>query len=66
MMRNPRCVLRRDDIINAVWGYKDTVENNTLDVFMKQLRLKIDQGHPVKLIHTVRGFGFRLSAAQLL
>lgn len=62
MMRNPRCVLRRDDIINAVWGYKDTVENNTLDVFMKQLRSKIDHGHPIKLIQTVRGFGFRLSA----
>jgi DNA-binding response OmpR family regulator len=61
MMRNPRSVLRRDDIINAVWGYQDTVENNTLDVFMKQLRSKIDQGHPTKLIHTVRGFGFRLS-----
>jgi DNA-binding response OmpR family regulator len=61
MMRNPRSVLRRDDIINAVWGYQDTVENNTLDVFMKQLRSKIDQGHSTKLIHTVRGFGFRLS-----
>ena len=61
MMRNPRSVLRRDDIINAVWGYRDTVENNTLDVFMKQLRSKIDQGHSTKLIHTVRGFGFRLS-----
>jgi DNA-binding response OmpR family regulator len=61
MMRNARSVLRRDDIINAVWGYQDTVENNTLDVFMKQLRSKIDQGHATKLIHTVRGFGFRLS-----
>jgi DNA-binding response OmpR family regulator len=61
MMRNPRSLLRRDDIINAVWGYKDTVENNTLDVFMKQLRAKIDHGHPVKLIQTVRGFGFRMS-----
>jgi DNA-binding response OmpR family regulator len=61
MMRNARLVLRRDDIINAVWGYQDTVENNTLDVFMKQLRSKIDHGHATKLIHTVRGFGFRLS-----
>ena len=61
MMRHPRSVLRRDTIIDAVWGYGDTVENNTLDVFMKQLRSKIDQGHATKLIHTVRGFGFRLS-----
>lgn len=61
MMRNPRRVLQRDAIINAVWGYEDTVENNTLDVFMKQLRSKIDHGHDIKLIQTVRGFGFQLS-----
>jgi DNA-binding response OmpR family regulator len=65
MMRKPNCVLRRDAIINGVWGYEDTVESNTLDVFMKQLRSKIDQGHPVKLIHTVRGFGFKLSGTTL-
>jgi DNA-binding response OmpR family regulator len=61
MMRNPRSVLRRESIINAVWGYEETVENNTLDVFMKQLRAKIDEGHESKLIQTVRGFGYRLS-----
>jgi DNA-binding response OmpR family regulator len=33
MMRNPDAVLRRDNIINAVWGYERTVENNTLDAF---------------------------------
>jgi DNA-binding response OmpR family regulator len=61
MMRNPRSVQRRESIINAVWGYEETVENNTLDVFMKQLRAKIDEGHENKLIQTVRGFGYRLS-----
>jgi DNA-binding response OmpR family regulator len=61
MMRNPHSVLRRESIINAVWGYEETVENNTLDVFMKQLRSKIDEGHENKLIQTVRGFGYRLS-----
>ena len=60
-MRNPHSVLRRESIINAVWGYEETVENNTLDVFMKQLRSKIDEGHENKLIQTVRGFGYRLS-----
>jgi DNA-binding response OmpR family regulator len=62
MMRNPHSVLRRESIINAVWGYEETVENNTLDVFMKQLRSKIDEGHESKLIQTVRGFGYRLSS----
>lgn len=64
MMRNPRQVLRRDDIINAVWGYERTVENNTLDAFMKQLRSKIDGGSERKLIHTVRGFGYKLVAEE--
>jgi DNA-binding response OmpR family regulator len=62
MMRNPHVVLRRDTIINAVWGYERTVENNTLDAFMKQLRSKIDGGFDRKLIHTVRGFGYKLTA----
>jgi DNA-binding response OmpR family regulator len=62
MMRNPRVVLRRDTIINAVWGYERTVENNTLDAFMKQLRSKVDGGFDRRLIHTVRGFGYKLTA----
>jgi DNA-binding response OmpR family regulator len=64
MMRNPHTVLRRDAIINAVWGYEHTVENNTLDAFMKQLRSKIDGGFAKKLIHTVRGFGYRLTTEE--
>ena len=61
MMRHQDAVLRREALINAVWGYEETVENNTLDVFMKQLRAKIDEVHDHKLIQTVRGFGYRLS-----
>jgi DNA-binding response OmpR family regulator len=62
MMRHQQSVLRREALINAVWGYEETVENNTLDVFMKHLRDKIDEGHENKLIQTVRGFGYRLSS----
>jgi DNA-binding response OmpR family regulator len=61
MMRNPHVVLRRDMMINAVWGYERTVENNTLDAFMKQLRSKVDERFENKLIHTVRGFGYKLT-----
>ncbi len=61
MMRNPHVVLRREAIINAVWGYERTVENNTLDAFMKQLRSKVDIGSEPRLIHTVRGFGYKLT-----
>jgi DNA-binding response OmpR family regulator len=64
MMRHPHAVLRRDTIINAVWGYERTVENNTLDAFMKQLRSKIDGNSEIKLIQTVRGFGYKLTAGN--
>jgi DNA-binding response OmpR family regulator len=64
LMRNPHVVLRRDAIIDAVWGYERTVENNTLDAFMKQLRSKIDGDFDTKLIHTVRGFGYKLTVAR--
>lgn len=66
LMRNPQIVLRRDAIINAVWGYERTVENNTLDAFMKQLRSKIDGEFEQKLIHTVRGFGYKLAIDHIL
>ena len=64
MMRNVHAVLDRDAMINAVWGYERTVENNTLDVFMKQLRSKVDGGFDKKLIHTVRGFGYKITTAR--
>jgi len=64
MMQHPNAVLRRDAIINAVWGYERTVENNTFDAFMKQLRAKIDGASEIKLIQTVRGFGYRLAGAK--
>jgi len=66
LMRNPHVVLRRDAIINAVWGYERTVENNTLDAFMKQLRAKVDGNFERKLIHTVRGFGYKMTIDRIL
>jgi DNA-binding response OmpR family regulator len=62
LMRNPGRVLSRDAMIEAVWGYGGTVENNTLEAFIKLLRKKIDEGHSKRLIHTVRGFGYRIGA----
>lgn len=60
LMKNAGHVLTRDTIIQAVWGYDGTTENNTLEAFIKLLRKKIDDGHPGKLIQTVRGFGYRI------
>jgi DNA-binding response OmpR family regulator len=61
MMRHPGQVLTRDVLIDAVWGLTESVENNTLDTFIKLLRQKIDNQYDTRLLHTVRGFGYRLT-----
>jgi two-component system response regulator MprA len=66
MMKRPDRVHRREAIIESIWGYDCEVSNNTLDVFIKQLRTKIDDGFVVKRIVTVRGIGYRLNAEVAL
>jgi DNA-binding response OmpR family regulator len=63
LMHNQGTVLDRQRIILEVWGHEETVENNTLDVFVMQLRSKIDGGFQDKLIQTVRGIGYKLAPA---
>ncbi|HTF70838.1 MAG TPA: response regulator transcription factor [Edaphobacter sp.] len=60
-MRHPGQVLTRDVLIDAVWGLTDPIESNTLDTFIKLLRQKIDLGYETRLLHTVRGFGYRFA-----
>jgi DNA-binding response OmpR family regulator len=59
LMRNPGRAIRRDTILESVWGFDSEVSENTLEVFMKLLRSKVDTREP-KLIHTVRGFGYMM------
>ena len=58
-MRNPGRAISRDTILESVWGFGTDISENTGEVFMRHLRLKVDTGEP-KLIHTVRGFGYML------
>jgi DNA-binding response OmpR family regulator len=60
LMRNSSRVLTRTRLIEAVWGHDRDVQNNTLDVFIRQLRSKIEPLGSSKLIHTVRGVGYSL------
>ncbi len=60
LMRNAGRVITRSHVINSVWGYDRDVESNTLDVFMRQLRAKIDPPGGTKLIHTIRGVGYTM------
>jgi two-component system OmpR family response regulator len=57
LMRNPGRAVSRQTILESVWGFGTNVTENTVEVFMRLLRIKIDCREP-KLIHTVRGFGY--------
>ena len=59
LMRNPGRAVSRDAILESVWGFSTDVSENTVEVFLRQLRLKVDTREP-KLIHTVRGFGYMM------
>jgi DNA-binding response OmpR family regulator len=60
LIRNAGRVITRSRMIEAAWGHDREVENNTLDVFIRQLRAKIDLPGSHKLIHTIRGIGYAL------
>lgn len=58
LMRRAGRASSRSTIIEAVWGFEQDVESNTVDAFIKLLRGKIESGQGRKLIHAVRGFGY--------
>lgn len=62
LMREPERVLTRTQIAEHVWNYDVYNQSNVVDVYIKNLRRKIDDGFDLKLIHTIRGAGYRLSA----
>lgn len=60
MIKNKNIVLSRNRILDAVWGFDYMGDTNIVDVYIRYLRSKIDDGYDVKLIHTVRGVGYVL------
>jgi DNA-binding response OmpR family regulator len=61
LMREPGRVLTRTEIAESVWNYDAYYQSNVVDVYIRNLRRKIDDPFDLKLIHTVRGAGYRLS-----
>lgn len=61
LMREPERVLTRTMIAEHVWNYDVSHQSNVVDVYIRNLRRKIDDACDVKLIHTIRGAGYRLS-----
>jgi DNA-binding response OmpR family regulator len=61
LMRDPDRVLSRTQIAEHVWNYDVFNQSNVVDVYIRNLRRKIDDPFELKLIHTVRGAGYRIS-----
>jgi DNA-binding response OmpR family regulator len=61
LLRQPERVLTRNQIAEQVWNYDDYNPSNVIDVYIRNLRRKLDDPFSLKLIHTVRGAGYRLS-----
>ncbi len=62
LMRNERLVVSRDTLLEDVWGYVTPGETNTVDVFVSNLRRKLESDDEPRLLHTVRGAGYVLRA----
>lgn len=58
LLENKGRVLSRESLLDGVWGFDFVGETNSVDVYIRFLRSKIDEAFGVKLIHTVRGVGY--------
>lgn len=65
LMRNSEKTLTKEQIISHVWDYDADILPNTVEVYVGYLRNKIDKKAKIKLINTVRGFGYRLGGENV-
>jgi DNA-binding response OmpR family regulator len=63
LMRNERLVVSRERLLEEVWGYDPLAMTNTIDVFISNLRRKLEEGGEPRVLHTKRGAGYVLRAA---
>lgn len=64
LMKHPRQVLNREQLLNAVWGYDYYGDTNIVDVYIRYLRNKMDKPYEIPLIHTVRGVGYVMKESK--
>src|SRR4051794_41008985 len=62
LMRNERIVVPRQRLLEDVWGYDPFATTNTIEVFVSNLRRKLEGGGEARLLHTARGAGYVLRA----
>jgi DNA-binding response OmpR family regulator len=60
LMRNERLVVSRQTLLDEVWDYHPYAETNTIDVFVSNLRRKLEAEGEPRVLHTVRGSGYVL------
>ncbi|OUL22231.1 DNA-binding response regulator [Nostoc sp. RF31YmG] len=60
ILSHPRQVFTKDQILQKVWGYDFMGNSNIIEVYIRYLRLKLEENHEKRLIHTVRGVGYVL------
>jgi DNA-binding response OmpR family regulator len=65
LMKRAGRVVSRDALIEAAWGGEQDVSSNALDVFVFQLRTKLEAGSAPRLLQTVRGFGYVLREPEI-
>jgi len=58
LMQNERLVISRERLLEEVWGYDPLAMTNTIDVFISNLRRKLEEGGEPRLLHTKRGAGY--------
>ncbi|MBA2239706.1 MAG: response regulator transcription factor [Solirubrobacterales bacterium] len=62
LMRNERLVVPREQLLEQVWGYDPAAMTNTIDVFISNLRRKLEEGGEPRMLQTKRGAGYVLRA----
>ena len=62
MMRNERIVISRQQLLEDIWGYDPFADTNTIEVFVSNLRRKLEAGGESRMLHTIRGAGYVLRA----
>ena len=64
LMRNARIVLRREALLDTVWGHTTAATENALEVYVGYLRRKLEADGAPRMLHTVRGVGYVLRPAR--
>ena len=64
LMRNERLVVSRERLLEEVWGYDPLAMTNTIDVFISNLRRKLEAGGEPRILHTKRGAGYLVKAPR--